>query len=134
MDTASTAPFHTLDPIRGDLIEAVLDAIDAPNSKRDLNHCVSFSVTSYAKRSANSALKVALISSSTIASSALNASDSNRSPRSISVNGASARSAICVSSSVVSSPPNLSWSYSPTYSRHNAGSSAATAAFMDSVP
>ena len=32
MDTASTAPFHTLDPIRGDLIEAVLEAIDAPIS------------------------------------------------------------------------------------------------------
>jgi hypothetical protein len=32
MDTASTAPFHTLDPIRGDLIEAVLEAIHAPTS------------------------------------------------------------------------------------------------------
>ena len=32
METASTAPFHTLDPISGDLIEAVLDAIQEPNS------------------------------------------------------------------------------------------------------
>ena len=32
MDTASTAPFHTLTRSEGDLIEAVLEAIDAPNS------------------------------------------------------------------------------------------------------
>ncbi len=32
MDTANTAPFHTLDPIRGDLIEAVLEANEDPAS------------------------------------------------------------------------------------------------------
>lgn len=32
MDTANTAPFHTLDPIRGDLIGAVLEANLAPES------------------------------------------------------------------------------------------------------
>ena len=32
MDTANTAPFHTLDPIRGDLIEAVLDANHEPDA------------------------------------------------------------------------------------------------------
>ncbi|MGB2507809.1 MAG: hypothetical protein ACPIFP_08825 [Candidatus Poseidoniaceae archaeon] len=33
MDTANTAPFHTLDPIRGDLIEAVLEANETPSSE-----------------------------------------------------------------------------------------------------
>lgn len=32
MDTANTAPFHTLDPIRGDLVEAVLEANEDPDS------------------------------------------------------------------------------------------------------
>lgn len=32
MDTANTAPFHTLDPIRGDMIEAVLEANEDPAS------------------------------------------------------------------------------------------------------
>ncbi len=34
MDTANTAPFHTLDPIRGDVMEAVFEASQEPNSKQ----------------------------------------------------------------------------------------------------
>ena len=41
MDTANTAPFHTLDPIRGDLIEAVLEANEVPESSDAWSEVIS---------------------------------------------------------------------------------------------